>query len=114
MNSPLLDEGISMSKTLVGFATLFFATVSTGALAANLTIEATSQGVSVKGTDFTAVADSASYDDAKGLLVLQRGTLTISRNGHKSEQKAATIYYWPKDNSVQLLDIRAARAATSK
>jgi hypothetical protein len=81
--------------------------VAANSVAAELIIEATSDGVRVKGDRFTATAKRISFDESKGLLMLvgdkdAPAQLVRTSGGQESKTAAREISYWPKVERIKV------------
>ena len=82
------------------------------AQATGIKIEASAQGVKVQAAGLQGSAPRLSYDEAKGILMLEGtkdvpATLVRSRNGHSDEVRAAKIIYSLKDGAVQAESVQS-------
>lgn len=92
-------------RLLIAFAVLLACGV-TSAQAADIKIEAGPLGVKIKTDGFQGSAPRLSYDEAKGILVLE-GTadtpavLVLIRKGQSDEVRASKIIYSLKEGTLQ-------------
>jgi hypothetical protein len=84
------------------------------AQATDLKIEASAQGVKVQAAGLQGSAPRLSYDEAKGVLVLEGtrdapATLVRSRNGQNEEVRAAKLIYFLKEGTLWAESVGAIR-----